>query len=64
MVVGTWDEPVFWPDTQHLIRRSPAAAPLLDAIRSRFQQHPSPGFDGEVPSLPQPAVPRPASSPE
>jgi AsmA protein len=33
-VQGPWDDPVMLPDVQSLIRRSGAAAPLLDAVRS------------------------------
>ena len=32
--MGTWDDPLFWPDIQLLIRRSGAAAPLLDRVRA------------------------------
>lgn len=35
MVQGSWDEPIILPDPQSLIRRSGAAAPLLDAVRER-----------------------------
>ena len=35
IVQGTWDEPIMLPDPQSLIRRSSAAAPLLDAVRDR-----------------------------
>ncbi|MEZ5890211.1 MAG: AsmA family protein [Xanthobacteraceae bacterium] len=31
-VQGSWDDPIMLPDTQALIRRSGAAAPLLDAV--------------------------------
>lgn len=31
-VQGSWDDPIVLPDTQALIRRSGAAAPLLDAV--------------------------------
>ncbi|MGI8524815.1 MAG: AsmA family protein [Pseudolabrys sp.] len=34
-VTGTWDSPLMLPDPQALIRRSGAAAPLLDAVRDR-----------------------------
>ena len=34
-VKGSWDDPVVLPDAQILIRRSGAAAPLLNAIRNR-----------------------------
>jgi AsmA protein len=33
VVRGRWDDPVMLPDAQSLIRRSGAAAPLLDAVR-------------------------------
>ena len=35
MLRGVWDEPLMLLDTQSLIRRAPAAAPLLDALRKR-----------------------------
>jgi len=35
IVQGSWDDPVMLPDAQILIRRSGAAAPLLDAVRDR-----------------------------
>lgn len=34
-VTGTWDSPLMLPDPQALIRRSGAAAPLLNAVRDR-----------------------------
>jgi AsmA protein len=35
VIQGTWDDPIMLPDTQALIRRSGAAAPLLDALSER-----------------------------
>jgi AsmA protein len=35
VVQGPWDDPIMLPDPQILIRRSGAAAPLLDALRDR-----------------------------
>jgi AsmA protein len=35
VVQGRWDDPIMLPDPQILIRRSGAAAPLLDAVRER-----------------------------
>jgi AsmA protein len=35
VVQGRWDDPLMLPDPQILIRRSGAAAPLLDAVRER-----------------------------
>ncbi|MGE0750448.1 MAG: AsmA family protein [Variibacter sp.] len=34
VVRGPWDDPLMLPDVESLIRRSGAAAPLLDAVRS------------------------------
>ena len=35
VVQGRWDDPIVLPDAQSLIRRSGAAAPLLDAVKGR-----------------------------
>jgi AsmA protein len=35
IIQGSWDDPVMLPDAQILIRRSGAAAPLLNAVRDR-----------------------------
>jgi len=35
IVQGSWDDPIMLPDAEALIRRSGAAAPLLDAVRDR-----------------------------
>ena len=35
VVQGQWDDPIMLPDPQSLIRRSGAAAPLLEAIKNR-----------------------------
>lgn len=35
VVQGPWDDPLMLPDPQSLIRRSGAAAPLLEAVRDR-----------------------------
>jgi len=32
---GPWDDPLIFPDPESLIRRSPASAPLLDAVKDR-----------------------------
>lgn len=39
VVQGPWDDPIMLPDTQILLRRSGAAAPLLDAVRNRKTSH-------------------------
>ncbi len=46
--MGTWDDPLFWPDIQLLIRRSGAAAPLLDAVRNRLNREQAPTLAGEA----------------
>jgi AsmA protein len=35
VVQGPWDDPLIFPDPESLIRRSPASAPLLDALKDR-----------------------------
>jgi AsmA protein len=35
IVQGSWDDPIMLPDAEALIRRSGAAAPLLNAVRDR-----------------------------
>jgi AsmA protein len=41
VVQGTWDDPFILPDAQILIRRSGAAAPLLDAVRKNLKRDPA-----------------------
>ena len=59
VVMGTWDDPLFWPDIQLLIRRSGAAAPLLDAVRNRLNRDQAPTLAGEA----GPAAAAPAAAP-
>ena len=35
VVQGPWDDPLVFPDSDSLIRRSPASAPLLDSLKDR-----------------------------
>jgi AsmA protein len=35
VVQGPWDDPLIFPDPDSLIRRSPGAAPLIDAMKDR-----------------------------
>jgi AsmA protein len=35
VVQGPWDDPLIFPDPESLIRRSPASAPLLDAVKDK-----------------------------
>jgi AsmA protein len=56
LVQGPWSEPLIWPDAQALIRRSGAAAPLLDAVRNRLMRdRPAEGQTGPAPRLAAPA---------
>jgi AsmA protein len=61
VVMGTWDDPLFWPDIEMLIQRSGAAAPLLDAVRNRLQRNQPATLAGEA--APSVAVPSAASAP-
>jgi AsmA protein len=75
IVQGQWDDPVMLPDPQSLIRRSGAAAPLLDAIKDRTagsavrsvidQLLASPGASPAPPATPAAsAAPAPAAAPK
>src|SRR5215831_5130479 len=50
VIQGPWDDPLIFPDPESLIRRSPASAPLLDAVKDRKTRDavrsPSRGTDG------------------
>ena len=35
VIQGPWDDPLIVPDSESLLRRSPASAPLLDAVKDR-----------------------------
>jgi AsmA protein len=35
VVQGPWEDPLIFPDPDSLLRRSPATAPLLDAVKDR-----------------------------
>ena len=48
VVMGSWDDPLLAPDIQMLIRRSGAAAPLLDAVRNRLKRDQPPTLAGEA----------------
>ena len=45
MVRGPWDDPLLLPDVQVLMKRSGAAAPILDAVRNRAASTPPPSND-------------------
>jgi AsmA protein len=62
-VQGAWNDPIILPDAQLLIRRSGAAAPLLDAVRNRLKRDQRPtaeapaGTTATVPAAPAAIVP-------
>ncbi|MEA2905901.1 MAG: AsmA protein [Alphaproteobacteria bacterium] len=58
MVQGAWGDPLIWPDAQALINRSGAAAPLLDAVRSRLKRE-----HARPPEAPAAAVSGPSAAP-
>jgi AsmA protein len=61
VVQGPWDDPLIFPDPESLIRRSPASAPLLDAVKDRKARDTVRSvlerFTGAKPALPEAAVP-------
>ena len=59
IVQGPWSDPVILPDAQILIRRSGAAAPLVNAIRDRLLRRERPQIDAPV-FAPPPAPGGPA----
>ena len=68
VVQGQWDDPIMLPDAQSLIRRSGAAAPLLEAIKARNAGAAVRSVIDRLMAAPAvssaPAPPPPAKSPE
>jgi AsmA protein len=66
VIQGPWDDPLIFPDPESLIRRSPGAAPLLDAMKDRKTRDAVRSalerFTGQK-TVPDAAVPAPASAP-
>ena len=74
VVQGPWDDPLIFPDSDSLIRRSPASAPLLDALKDRntrdavksvierFTGAKKPAAEAAPP--PQAAIPQPVQPPQ
>src|ERR1700712_549617 len=72
VVQGPWDDPLIFPDPESLIRRSPGAAPLLDAVKDRktrdavrsvLERFTGGGFKPATPAAgaaPPPGAPQPA----
>jgi AsmA protein len=67
VVQGPWDDPLIFPDPESLIRRSPASAPLLDAVKDRKTRDAVRSvlerFTGQKAAAPEAAAPAPASAP-
>jgi len=64
VVQGPWDDPIMLPDPQSLIRRSGAAAPLLDAAKTHNASDAVRAvIDQLLGSPPAPAVATPAMAP-
>ena len=67
VVQGPWDDPLIFPDPESLIRRSPASAPLLDAVKDRKTRDAVRSvlerFTGGVPKAVAPDAVAPASAP-
>lgn len=70
IVQGTWDDPIMLPDPEALIRRSGAAAPLLNAVRERSARDQVRSVidrltgGGAVPAAEQRTTPETTSKPE
>ena len=74
IVQGSWDDPIMLPDPEALIRRSGAAAPLLNAVRERHNRDSvrsaierltgSTPASGTLPAADQSAAPDGAKKPE
>jgi AsmA protein len=69
VVEGPWDDPLIYPDPESLIRRSPATAPLLDAVKDKNARDTVRSvlerFTGGAarPAQPDTAVPAPTPAP-
>jgi AsmA protein len=69
VVQGPWDDPLVFPDPESLIRRSPASAPLLDAVKDRKTRDAVRSVierftgGGAKPAMPDAAATSPASAP-
>ncbi len=69
VVQGPWDDPLVFPDPESLIRRSPASAQLLDAVKDRKTRDAVRSVlerltgGAPKPAAPDAAVPAPASAP-
>jgi AsmA protein len=57
IVQGPWDDPIMLPDPEALIRRSGAAAPLLNAVRDQRARDAARSVIERLTGAPMPAVP-------
>ena len=68
VVQGPWDDPLIFPDPESLIRRSPASAPLLDAVKDKKTRDAVQSVldrltgGGRKPASPDAAPPAPAAA--
>jgi AsmA protein len=68
VVQGPWDDPLIFPDPESLLRRSPASAPLLDAVKDRKTRDAVRSVlerftgGGAKPALPEAAAPVPEAA--
>jgi len=62
VVQGPWDDPLIFPDPESLLKRSPAGAPLLNAVKDHNVRELIQRFTGGLPRPPAPdaAAPTPA----
>jgi AsmA protein len=67
VVQGPWDDPLIFPDPESLIRRSPASAPLLDAVKDKRTRDAVNSlierFTGQKMTIPDTTAASPASAP-
>ena len=63
IVQGPWDDPIMLPDPEALIRRSGAAAPLLNAVRDQRARDAARSVIERLTGAPTPAVPAAEQSP-
>jgi AsmA protein len=64
VVQGPWEDPLIFPDPESLLRRSPAAAPLLDAVKDRKTRDAlSSAIERFTGGAKKPAVPDAAAAP-
>jgi AsmA protein len=67
VVQGPWDDPLVFPDPESLIRRSPASAPLLDAVKDKKTRDTVNSlierFTGQKNTIPDTTAASPASAP-